>query len=140
MDATRVATVMTPFPYSVDAREDLRVAHAVMKQHEIRHLPVMREGALEGIVSERELEVALEVIGERDPEITLPVWAVCTREPYTVDLDASIADVADAMANRQIGSVLVTRKGKLAGIITTVDICRAFAELVRAQHVPDETA
>lgn len=138
---TRVANVMTPFPYAVDAHEDLRTAHAMMHEHGIRHLPVMREGKLAGIVSSRELEVALELVTERDLDVQLPVWAVCKRDPYTVDLDASIADVADAMANQQIGSVLVTRKGKLAGIITTVDICRAFAVLVRKESPPpDEPA
>ncbi len=39
-----------------------------------------------------------------------------------------------------VGSVLVTRKGKLAGIITTVDICRAFADLIRTQPPPDVVA
>lgn len=140
MDVTRVATVMTPFPYSVDAREDLRTAHAMMQEHGIRHLPVMREGKLAGIVSERELDVALGLITERDPDVQLPVWAICKRDPYTVDIDEAIADVADAMANEHIGSVLVTRKGKLAGIITTVDICRAFAEVMRARSLPDEPA
>lgn len=140
MDATRVATVMTPFPYSVDAREDLRTAHAMMSQHGIRHLPVMREGKLEGIVSERELEVAMGVLGERDPEVRLPVWSVCHRQPYTVELDVTLAEVAEAMANLHIGSVLVTRKGKLAGIITTVDICRAFAEVLRGRKLPDVPA
>jgi CBS domain-containing protein len=137
---TRVANVMTPFPYAVDAREDLRTAYAMMHEHGIRHLPVMREGKLEGIVSARELEVAIEVIAERDPDVQLPVWAICKRDPYTVELDVSIADVADAMADQQLGSVLVTRKGKLAGIITTVDICRAFAQLVRKEPPPDEPA
>jgi acetoin utilization protein AcuB len=137
---TRVANVMTPFPYAVDAHEDLRTAHAMMREHAIRHLPVMREGKLAGIVSARELEVAIELVAERDPEVQLPVWPVCKRDPYTVELDSPIADVADAMANQQIGSVLVTRKGKLAGIITTVDICRAFAELVRRESLPDEPA
>ena len=140
MDVTRVATVMTPFPYSVDASEDLRTAHAMMQEHGIRHLPVMREGKLAGIVSERELDVALAVVAERDPDVQLPVWAICKREPYTVDIDEPIADVADAMANEHIGSVLVTRKGKLAGIITTVDICRAFADVMRKRALPDEPA
>jgi len=138
---TRVAQVMTPFPYAVGAHEDLRTAHAMMRTHGIRHLPVMRDGELVGIVSARELEVAIELVAERDPEVQLPVWAVCKPDPYTVDLETPIADVADAMANNQIGSVLVTRKGKLAGIITTVDICRAFADLVRkAPPPPDEPA
>jgi CBS domain-containing protein len=140
MDSTRVATVMTPFPYSVDAAEDVRTAHAVMTAHGIRHLPVMRDGELGGIVTAREVEVALAVLGDGNPEVAMPVWAICHRDPYTVELDAPIAEVADAMANHQIGSVLVTRKGKLAGIITTVDICRAFAELVRKRVPPDEPA
>ncbi|MEX1361683.1 MAG: CBS domain-containing protein [Nannocystaceae bacterium] len=140
MDATRVATVMTPFPYHVDAREDLRTAHAMMRQHDIRHLPVMREGVLAGIVSERELEVALELVSERGPEVQLPVWAICKRDPRKVEIDTAVAEVADMMANEHIGSVLVTRKGKLAGIITTVDICRAFAELLRAEGPPDVVA
>ncbi|MCA9650357.1 MAG: CBS domain-containing protein [Myxococcales bacterium] len=140
MDATRVATVMTPFPYHVDAREDLRTAHGMMEQHDIRHLPVMRDGELAGIVSQRELEVAMSLMGERDPELRLPVWAICRRDPRKVELDASIVEVAEMMANEHIGSVLVTRKGKLAGIITTVDICRAFAELLRGNSPPDVVA
>jgi CBS domain-containing protein len=140
MDVRRVASVMTPFPYSVDAREDLRTARAMMTQHGIRHLPVMREGTLAGIVSERELEVALAVRGERDPEAPLPVWAICRRDPYVVELDEPMTAVAEAMANRHIGSVLVTRKGKLAGIITTVDICRAFAEAIRKPDLPNVPA
>ncbi|MCA9709827.1 MAG: CBS domain-containing protein [Myxococcales bacterium] len=140
MDVRRVASVMTPFPYSIDAREDLRTARAMMAQHDIRHLPVMREGVLAGIVSARELEVALAVRGERDPEAPLPVWAICRRDPYVVELDEPMAAVADAMANNHIGSVLVTRKGKLAGIITTVDVCRAFAEAIRQPALPDEPA
>lgn len=137
---SRVANVMTPFPYAVDAREDLRTAHAMMHEHGIRHLPVMREGKLAGIVSARELEVAIELMAERGPDVQLPVWAICKRDPHTVEIDSPVAEVADAMANQQIGSVLVTRKGKLAGIITTVDICRAFAELLRKEGPPDEPA
>ena len=137
----RVANVMTPFPYAVDAQEDLHTAHAMMREHGIRHLPVMREGKLAGIVSARELELALQLVSERNLDMKLPVWAICKRDPYTVELEAPIADVADAMANLQIGSVLVTRKGKLAGIITTVDVCRAFAALMRTQQAPpDEPA
>jgi acetoin utilization protein AcuB len=57
-----------------------------------------------------------------------------------VDLDTPIAEVASTMADLHIGSALVTRKGKLAGIITTVDICRAFAELTRKHEQPDDVA
>lgn len=140
MDVTRVATVMTPFPHHVDAHEDLWTARALMQQHEIRHLPVMRDGKLAGIVTSRDVEVAIGVAGEGVKEVRIPVWSVCERDPYVVELDAAIADVANTMADRHIGSALVTRKGKLAGIITTVDICRAFAELTRKHEQPDDVA
>ncbi len=140
MDVTRVASVMTPFPYSVDAREDLRTARAMMKQHGIRHLPVMFDGVLAGIISERELDVALALTDEHMSQAPIAVWAICRRDPQVVEIDESMATVAELMANRQIGSVLVTRKGKLAGIITTVDVCRAFAAVIRTPSVPDATA
>jgi CBS domain-containing protein len=139
MDVSRVASVMTPFPYSVDEREDLRTAGAIMKQHGIRHLPVMRDNTLVGLVSQRELDVALAVIGD-DPKIPLLVWAVCRQDPYVVELDEPMVEVAETMANRHLDSVLVTRQGKLAGILTTVDICRAFAEAIRTQSIPDVPA
>jgi len=140
MDVTRVASVMTPFPYSVDAREDLHTARAMMQQHGIRHLPVMFNNTLAGVISERELDVALALTDEHLSNAAVAVWAICRRDPQVVELDESMVTVAELMANRQLGSVLVTRNGKLAGIITTVDICRAFAEVIRTPRVPDETA
>jgi CBS domain-containing protein len=47
------------------------------------------------------------------------------------------------MAERHLGSALVTRGGKLVGIFTTTDACRALARLLREQHPydgPDEVA
>lgn len=140
MNVTRVATVMTPFPHHVDAHDDLYTARAMMEQHGIRHLPVIRDGELAGIVSSRDVEIAIGVAGPNVQEVRIPVWSVCERDPCVVDLEAPIADVASAMADRQIGSVIVTRKGRLAGIITTVDICRAFAELTRKHETPDDVA
>jgi acetoin utilization protein AcuB len=140
MDLTRVANVMTPFPHHVDAHEDLFTARGMMQQHGIRHLPVLREGKLAGIVTSRDVEIAMGVAGPGVQEVRIPVWSVCERDPYVVDLDTPIAEVASTMADRHIGSALVTRKGKLAGIITTVDICRAFAELTRKHEQPDDVA
>ena len=129
---------MTPFPYAVSHGEDLHTARAKMNEHGIRHLPVTRDGKLAGVLSSREVETALAMLGPGASEMQVPVWTVCTREPYVVDLGTKAADVARGMANRQIGSALVTKEGKLAGIVTTVDICRAYAELVDATPHGDD--
>jgi CBS domain-containing protein len=101
---------------------------------------VIRDGDLAGILTSRDVEIALGVAGPEASAAGIPVWSVCERDPYVVDLDTPIAEVASTLANRQIGSALVTRQGKLAGIITTVDICRAFAELTRERTTPDDVA
>ena len=49
----QVKSVMTPFPYSIDLHEPLARARAIMTEHGFHHLPVMREGELVGVVSDR---------------------------------------------------------------------------------------
>ncbi|MEW6270451.1 MAG: CBS domain-containing protein [Thermodesulfobacteriota bacterium] len=55
--------------------------------------------------------------------------------PYVVEDDEPLDVVAREMADRQIGSALVTRHGKLVGIITTTDVCRLLADVLAA-HFP----
>jgi acetoin utilization protein AcuB len=136
MERARVASLMSPFPYHVDAAQDLWTARALMEQHGIRHLPVLLDGNLAGIVTHRDVQVAIAVAGEGASEVRIPVWSVCERDAYVVDLETEVAEVAETMANRQIGSAIVTKHGKLAGIITTVDVCRAYAKLVRVPRAP----
>jgi CBS domain-containing protein len=55
------------------------------------------------------------------------------RDAYIVDLETPLDEVLDHMAANQIGSAIVTRQGKLAGVFTTTDACRSFAEFLREQ-------
>jgi acetoin utilization protein AcuB len=56
--------------------------------------------------------------------------------PYIVDLNERLDVVLQNMADRHIGSALVTRQGKLAGVFTTTDVCRAFVEYLRDPFRP----
>lgn len=129
--ATTIADLMTPSPHVVDARQDVATAHALMQQYDIRHLPVVKQGALAGLLSHRDVFVAGSVLGKPTGDIDLPVWAVCSRDIYQVDHETPAAVVAEQLANHHLGSALVTREGKLVGIVTTVDIARAYAKLLR---------
>lgn len=122
---------MTPFPYSVAANETVEVARAMMEEHDIHHLPVLRDGALAGVVSARDIALCFDVLGAANTTFPMLVWGICARDPYVVELDTPLDEVADEMANRRIGSALVTRHGKLAGILTVTDACRALAVLLR---------
>lgn len=122
---------MTPFPYSVEVTASVETARKMMRVHEVRHLPVTEGDAVVGILSARELAVAI-ALGATEANVA----KVCTREPYIVEHDARASDVAATLAERQIGSAVVLHHGKLAGIVTTTDICREYA----AQHAPAEPA
>ena len=125
-------SVMTPFPYFVDAGESLLVARTLMVRHEVRHLPVKDGDELLGVLTDRDLKRAL------DPDLGLPpkdelfVRDVFMPDPYMVDTSEPLDRVLEEMATRHMGSVLVTSHGRLAGIFTTTDACRILCGHLRA--------
>ncbi|MFO0632952.1 MAG: CBS domain-containing protein [Nannocystaceae bacterium] len=131
--------VMTPFPYAIAAEDTVEVAKAMMQQHGIHHLPVMHAGKLAGIVSARDIGVSDELLAGRERTVPLAVWAICSRDPYVVEVDERLDRIADELAQRHIGSALVTKHGKLAGIITTTDVCRTLASLLRESAGADDS-
>jgi acetoin utilization protein AcuB len=122
--------VMTASPWFCHADDTLAHAVAVMEQQAIRHLPVTEDGALVGVVSQRDAALVLSSAapGRR---AELLVRDALARDPYVVDVGAPLDEVLLAMAERHIGSALVTRGGRLAGILTATDACRAFGETLR---------
>jgi len=131
----KLSAVMTPFPYSIDLDSRLSEARAMMCEHQVRHLPVTFEGKLAGVVTEHEIDLA--VGPDPIPESQdLLVRAVAIPDAYTVDLHEPLDVVLMAMAERHIGSVLVTRKGKLVGIFTSSDACRLLSEHLRTARPP----
>ena len=107
----KLKNVMTPFPYSVVAEAPIEAAVEFMRRHKIRHLPVTAKGALTSLVSDRDIKLVL------GPDFASP--------------NSGELKVRDAMlrhmATERIGSAVVTRRGKLAGVFTANDACRAFA-------------
>lgn len=118
---------MTPFPYSIAPSASIEDAVAMMSAHDIRHLPVCDNHAVIGMLSERDTRVALAV---RKDDATLTVGEVCN-EPYLVDLERRLDEIAAEMAARRIGFAIVTRADKLVGVLTTTDVCRLLATTLR---------
>lgn len=121
---------MTPFPYSIDPGSELSEAKALMEEHDVRHLPVTEDSRLVGVISDRDINAAWSVVGGADKS-ELTVKDVYVSDAYVVDLDEPLDNVLMTMAERHIGSALVTRKGKLVGVFTHTDACRSFAEYIR---------
>ncbi len=139
----QILAFMTPFPYSIDIGAPLGEAHAFLRERQIRHLPVTRDGELAGILTDRDIKLALGPDLGSPPERELRVADVFQPETYVVDAGERLEDVAATMAERHVGSALVTRGGKLVGIFTTTDACRALARVLHERHPhpgPDQVA
>ena len=127
-----VKTYMTPSPHSVGVQQPLSVALNLMEEHGFRHLAVRDSGKLAGVISERDIRFALSVDKRKSEE--LRVADAYTIEPYIVDIDTDLADVARKMAKERFGCALITDKGELVGIFTTVDACAALAEIISGRQ------
>ena len=124
-------TAMTPFPYAIPLDATLTEAGRLMNAHNVHHLPVTGDDhEIVGILSGQDL-MAMSKGKRRGHRIQ--VRDVCVTDVYIVDLDEPINNVVLTMAERHIGSAIVTRQGKLAGIFTWVDACRCFGEYLRAK-------
>jgi acetoin utilization protein AcuB len=119
---------MTTVPHSIGHDQTVRAAAQMMEQHDIRHLPVLKGGKLLGILSDRDIKLLESVEGVAGDE--LAVEEAMTDEPYAVSPDAPLDEVCGEMAEKRIGSAVVVQNHKVVGIFTTVDVCRALAELL----------
>lgn len=118
---------MTVSPIVIGMERTLADAHRIMRDHGIRHLPVVDAGRLVGVVSQRDLYLAETVKGV-DPA-TDAVREAMSTEPYAVPPDAPLDEVAATMAERKLGSAIIVDRGSVIGLFSTVDALRALAVL-----------
>lgn len=128
-----MAAVMTPFPFSVGVHDPLEKAWELMREHKIHHVPVRDQHALVGIVSQRDL-VAFGAQNHADANgEPIKVGYVCVPDPFVVEVSAPLDRVALEMAERHIGSAIVVKEGRLAGIFTTTDATRLLGEILHSR-------
>lgn len=125
---------------SVQPETSIHDALALFKKEHIRHAPVMKEGRMVGIVSEKDLLNA-----SPSPVSSLSVWEmnyllskvtvrhVMTKKVKTVDVNTPIEEAARIMADNKFGGLPVMRSGKVVGMITETDLFKVFLELMGAR-------
>jgi acetoin utilization protein AcuB len=126
----QVIAFMTPFPYSIDVDAPLAEAHALMRRHHFWHLPVTANGAIAGILTDRDIKLVLGPDFGNPDEHALRVRDAYVERPWVVPASTPVAIVARTMADNHIGSAIVTKNDKLVGIFTVTDACRALAEML----------
>jgi acetoin utilization protein AcuB len=128
-----VSDVMTPGPHFIAAIDTLAAAKRLMEEYGIRHLPVMRDNDLVGVLSDRDVNRALALKGAPPESIT--VEDAMTAEPYAVLPNTLLNVVARTMAERKIGSAVVIERGAILGVLTTTDALNALADALEGKDI-----
>jgi acetoin utilization protein AcuB len=133
-----VKEVMTPHPVVIEPNTPVTAAQRLMKESNIRHLPVVQEGkGLVGLITRDTLNRALPSelsslsIWEINYQLAhIMVRDVMVKKVVTATEDITVEEAARIMIQRKIGSLPVLRQRALVGIVTDIDLMNALANLM----------
>jgi acetoin utilization protein AcuB len=116
---------MTKSPRTVAIDMPLLQAQEILREHDIRHLPVLDGGKLVGLLSDRNLKTALASPGGE----SFLVRDAMMPDVFAVDPGAELVTIIEEMAKEKYGCAVIQEKGgNVLGVFTTVDACRLLAE------------
>ena len=115
---------MTKNPVTIGPQEMLVTAQEKMTTGHFRRLPVVEDGALVGILTDRDVR---RHVGSEE---RTKVRAIMTETPLTISPDMPIEEATQLMLKHQISGLPVTDNSKLVGILTTSDILQTFLAMV----------
>jgi acetoin utilization protein AcuB len=127
MSAKSIQQFMTANPITIELHQPLSAARKLMRDKNIRHLPVVQEGRLAGIISNRDLQF-VETLGTLDIETAL-VEDAMVPDALHFPASASLREVAAAMVQSKAGSAVIVEAERVVGIFTNVDALRALTVL-----------
>ena len=122
----QIVNLMTRDPITIDQHDRLSKAKAIMTAGNFRRLPVVDEGRLVGIVTERDLHKYSGSWNRRRVTAAMRT-SLITVTPYD-----TVEDAALLMLKHKIGGLPVVAEGKLVGIVTTSDLLKTFLNVVKA--------
>lgn len=127
-----IAELMTREVVTLSPDQMLSDVVDLMRRGKIRHLPVMQDSKVVGIVTDRDVKRALPSVfsgNQEEYEQVLNntrVEQVMTRDPFTVGPADPIKEVLKVMVDRKFGAIPIVDRGKLVGIVTDIDFLRAY--------------
>ena len=127
-----VGELMTRSLVTLTETQNLAMAEDLLRLHRIRHLPVVRDGKLVGLVTHRDLLRATAQRGGAEPA-RQPLWAsdVMVRDVKTVGPGTPTREAVKLMLDNKYGCLpVVGANGELLGILTEADMVRFAQHLI----------
>jgi acetoin utilization protein AcuB len=128
---------MNPNVITVDADDSMLDATKILKEHNIRHLPVLEKGKLVGVITDRDLKRAspsdattLEAHELLYLIATIKVREIMTKNPITVPYNYTIEEAAEILLQAKIsGMPVVDKDGDVIGTITQTDLFKVLISI-----------
>ncbi len=124
-----VQGIMAEDVVTIDRNDDLRLVDDIMAERHIRHLPVLEDGQLVGLVTQRDLfkarmssTMGYGEKGQRSFLHTVLVKEIMVYPVMTVSPEISVSVAAELMIREGIGCLPVVQEGRLTGIVTKTDL------------------
>jgi predicted transcriptional regulator len=126
-----VREIMMGSPVTLKPDDTLDLANDVISLGRIRHIPIVDDGRLVGVITERDLigAAASQIFGLKQKSKSallksVPIKEVMKKRVITVAPDTPIKDVAHLMVEKKIGCAPVVSAGAVVGLVTTTDILK----------------
>jgi len=116
----KVADCMTPKPACLAPEDTLTAAIALMEAGDFRAVPIVLDGKLIGIISDRDIRSSRQKPG------ATKVSEIMSRNPICVSPDDSVNEAVRMILSYKIGGLPVVKEDNLVGMITTTDILKAI--------------
>jgi CBS domain-containing protein len=124
-----VGEIMMGSPVTLAPNDTLDLANDVISLGRIRHIPILDDGKLVGLISERDLigAAANRIFGLKQKSRSALLKSeliknVMKKRLVTVTPDTPVKEAARLMADKKVGCVPVIRKGALVGLVTTTNL------------------
>jgi acetoin utilization protein AcuB len=127
-----IRDVMRTPAVAIPAQTTLQDAYRIMREHNIRHLPILDGTALVGVVTDRDLRLATSALSPSPFPPDSAVSSVMSRAPLTAAAWDPIEDAARVMRSNKIGCLPIVEDGQLVGIITGLDLLDALIRMTGA--------
>jgi acetoin utilization protein AcuB len=120
-----IRTIMRVQPWTVSGTDSLGTAEQAMLRYGIRHLPVIEDGRVVGMLSERDVFAARARAQPDVPWWRLDVRGAMSSPAQTAHPEDSLTEVAGRLAVSKVGALPVVELGRLVGLVTVSDVLEA---------------
>ena len=134
--------LMTPSPTMVSPQATVAEVWDLMRELEIRHMPVVEKGALVGMVSDRDLArldltrvLAVEGAAALRKELATPIADIMSSDVIVAEPETDLGDVLDLLIEHKVGALPVVEPDsrEIVGILSYIDVLRGLRDMLEEE-------